>query len=72
MTRTRKVRRRIIAEKFGDLIDALYSGQQDVFASTEVTFEDGRKGKIEANLTILEAKTFPVAASPDRHKAAAE
>jgi long-chain acyl-CoA synthetase len=71
LTRTRKVRRRVIAEKFGELIEALYSGKSEVFASTEVTFEDGRKGKIEATLTILEAETYPVAgAAPD--KAAAE
>ncbi len=71
LTRTRKVRRRVIAEKYGELIEALYSGKAEVFASTEVTFEDGRKGKIEATLTVLDAETYPVAGgAPER--AAAE
>ncbi len=71
LTRTRKVRRRIIAEKYGELIEALYSGQDEVFASTEVTFEDGRKGRIEATLKILDAETFPVADAGAPEQAAA-
>ncbi|MCC5956353.1 MAG: AMP-binding protein, partial [Natronohydrobacter sp.] len=43
MTRTRKVRRRIVEEKFADLIDALYAGKDSVYTETEVTYEDGRK-----------------------------
>jgi long-chain acyl-CoA synthetase len=58
LTRTRKVRRRIIAEKYGVLIDALYNGAKACFIRTEVTFEDGRKGAIEANLTIVDVPTF--------------
>ena len=58
ITRTRKVRRRTIYERYGDLIDALYSGASSVHASTEVTYEDGRKGRIEATLRIAEAETF--------------
>lgn len=58
ITRTRKVRRRIINERYGDLIEALYSDASNVFASTEVTYEDGRKGRIEATLRIAEAETF--------------
>ncbi len=53
LTRTRKVRRRIIAEKYDKLIDALYSGADSCHVQTEVTFEDGRKGIIEANLDIM-------------------
>lgn len=55
MTRTRKVRRGVIAEKFGDLIDALYSGKSEQYTETEVTYEDGRKGKIRATLEIRDA-----------------
>jgi long-chain acyl-CoA synthetase len=55
LTRTRKVRRRIIEEKFGDLIDALYSGKSEQYTETEVTYEDGRKGKISATLEIRDA-----------------
>ena len=59
LTRTRKVRRNTIAERYGALIDALYDGSDSVYAETEVTYEDGRKGKISATLEIRDAKTFP-------------
>ncbi len=55
LTRTRKVRRRIIAEKYAALIDALYSGAANCHIKTEVTFEDGRKGAIEADLNVMDA-----------------
>jgi len=66
LTRTRKVRRRIINERYGDLIDALFDGRENCFVSTEVMFEDGRQGRIEANLEIRDA-----AVSPERTRAAA-
>ena len=59
LTRTRKVRRRIISERYQPLIDALYDGSETVFAETEVTYEDGRKGKISATLKIRDAATYP-------------
>ncbi|RDD71421.1 long-chain fatty acid--CoA ligase [Paracoccus versutus] len=59
MTRTRKVRRNIIAEKYADLIEALYDGRDTVSTRTEVTYEDGRKGEIRATLKIEDARTFP-------------
>ena len=55
LTRTQKVRRKIIEEKFSDLITALYDGSSEVFTETEVTYEDGRKGKISATLEIRDA-----------------
>ncbi len=55
MTRTRKVRRRIIEEKFADLIDALYDGSPQISTTTEVTYEDGRKGSISATLELRDA-----------------
>ena len=55
LTRTRKVRRRIINERYGDLIEALFDGRDRCFVRTEVVFEDGRKGHIEANLEIRDA-----------------
>ncbi|MBB4207313.1 AMP-binding protein [Roseinatronobacter bogoriensis] len=58
MTRTRKVRRRIVEEKFNDLIDALYGGKDSIYTETEVTYEDGRKGKLKATLEIRDAKVF--------------
>ncbi|HRQ03930.1 MAG TPA: AMP-binding protein [Ottowia sp.] len=59
LTRTRKVRRGFIADKYGVLIDALYSGRSEQFIETAVKFEDGRTGKVAATVTILDAKTFP-------------
>ncbi|MBM9596095.1 AMP-binding protein [Roseitranquillus sediminis] len=56
LTRTRKVRRNIIAEKYADLIDALYSGKSEIYTETEVTYEDGRKGRIRATLKIQDAE----------------
>ena len=55
LTRTRKVRRRIIEEKFADIIAALYDGSNTVSTVTEVTYEDGRKGSISATLEIRDA-----------------
>ena len=62
LTRTRKVRRRIIAEKYQPLIDGLYSSADHAFIETKVTFEDGRTGTLSADLKIAEAET--VAAEP--------
>jgi len=60
MTRTRKVRRGVISDKFGDLVTALYDGSDEIFTKTEVTYEDGRKGSISATLKIIDAKVQPV------------
>ena len=62
LTRTRKVRRKIIADKFEDLINALYDGSTSIYTETEVTYEDGRKGQISATLQIKDATTNNVAA----------
>jgi long-chain acyl-CoA synthetase len=61
LTRTRKIRRRFIAERYAALVEALYSGQESVRIETEVTFEDGRKSLLKADLRIREAKRIPVA-----------
>jgi long-chain acyl-CoA synthetase len=58
LTRTRKVRRGFIAEKYKVLIEALYDGKTSQFIETEVKFEDGRRGKVAADLAIREVKTF--------------
>ena len=58
LTRTRKVRRKIIGEKFKELVAALYDGSGSVYTETEVTYEDGRKGKISANLNIVDAQVI--------------
>jgi long-chain acyl-CoA synthetase len=59
LTRTRKVRRNFIAEKYGVLIDALYSSKSEQFIETQVKFEDGRTGSVSATLRIQDAKRFP-------------
>jgi long-chain acyl-CoA synthetase len=59
LTRTRKVRRGFIAGKYGRLIGALYSGQAHCEIQTEVTFEDGRKGSVSADLEIRNVPAVP-------------
>jgi long-chain acyl-CoA synthetase len=56
LTRTRKVRRGFIAQKYAPLVEALYGGQRSCFIQTEVKFEDGRRGTISADLRIQDAK----------------
>ena len=63
LTRTRKVRRRIIEEKYHDIIAALYDGSAQISTETEVTYEDGRKGSIKATLEIRTAAVAPVTAA---------
>jgi long-chain acyl-CoA synthetase len=63
ITRSRKVRRRFVAEKYKVPIDALYGGRRDCYVETQVKFEDGRTGTIAATLRIVDAKTFPAAAA---------
>ncbi len=69
LTRTQKVRRSFVAERYQPLIDALYDGSTEKFIETEVTFEDGRKGIIRATVRIADAVTYPTATL---HREAAE
>ena len=62
LTRTRKVRRGFIAEKYAGLIEALYSGQETCRVEAAVRFEDGRVGQIKADVRIHEAQVFPAGA----------
>ncbi|MDP6691292.1 MAG: AMP-binding protein [Alphaproteobacteria bacterium] len=61
LTRTRKVRRRIIAERYGPMIEALFSDAKDVNMAVQMTYEDGRTGTVEANLKIVDAEVYPAA-----------
>ena len=56
ITRTRKVRRQFVEEKYSDLVKALYDGSKNIKTETKVTYEDGREGSISANLEIRNAK----------------
>lgn len=59
LTRTRKVRRGFIAEKYGILVDALYAGKTVQHIETQVKFEDGRTGVVAADLRIADVKPMP-------------
>jgi long-chain acyl-CoA synthetase len=63
LTRTQKVRRPFIADRYAPLVDALYDGSQRAYIRTEVTFEDGRRGLIEGDVRIVDMP---------EHKAVAE
>jgi long-chain acyl-CoA synthetase len=52
ITRTRKVRRRFIAEKYAAAVEAFYRGEEEVELATEITYEDGRTGRLETRLVI--------------------
>jgi long-chain acyl-CoA synthetase len=54
ITRTRKIRRRFVAEKYATAIDAFYSGEAEVEITTEITYEDGRKATLTSTIAIEE------------------
>ena len=59
LTRTRKVRRGAIGDRYRVLVDALYDGKPNQYIETAVTFEDGRRGMVAADLRIVDTKIFP-------------
>jgi len=63
LTRTRKVRRAFIADRYRGLLDALYGGKDSVHVEMQVKYEDGRTGMLAADLAIRDAKTFSPAAA---------
>ena len=67
LTRTRKVRRGFVEDKYRVLIEALYSDKASQFIETMVKFEDGRTGKVGADVRICDARHFP--AGPARKAA---
>jgi long-chain acyl-CoA synthetase len=66
ITRTQKVRRRFIAERYEPLLAALYGGASEADISTEVTFEDGRKGVLSARVKIRDVSPIPAPAVLDK------
>jgi long-chain acyl-CoA synthetase len=63
LTRSRKVRRGFIGEKYASLVSALYEGKSLVHVEAQVRYEDGRTGTYSADLRICDARTFPPAAA---------
>jgi long-chain acyl-CoA synthetase len=66
VTRTQKVRRGFVAERYAPLINALYDGSSEADISTQVTFEDGRKGSISARVKIRDVAIVPVASAMEK------
>jgi long-chain acyl-CoA synthetase len=66
LTRTQKVRRRFIAERYEPLVKALYDGSKEADIATEVTFEDGRKGTIKARVNIREMAAAPATSAMEK------
>lgn len=62
LTRTQKVRRGFIFERYAPLVAALYDGSTEKQVRTAITFEDGRKGTIEATVRIVDMSPYPGAA----------
>jgi long-chain acyl-CoA synthetase len=64
LTRTNKVRRGFIADKYSALVDGLYAGKTEQFIETVVKFEDGRSGSVSATLKLSDATIYaPVKAA---------
>ena len=70
LTRTQKVRRRFIAERYAPMVEALFSGAREAAISAEITYEDGRKGRLEGRALIHEPRTFGLDATPAARVAA--
>lgn len=63
LTRTMKVRRAFVADRYRPLIDALYNGADEQYVETEMTYEDGRKGVVRATVRIMDAQIYPTEAA---------
>jgi long-chain acyl-CoA synthetase len=62
ITRTRKIRRRFVAERYAAVVEAFYRGEREVELSTEVTYEDGRKAMLNSTITIDDVEQVPQSA----------
>ena len=70
LTRTLKVRRSFISERYAPLIKALYDGSRSCHVATEMTFEDGRKGVVEGEMAIIDMAVYPARAPQPLREAA--
>lgn len=64
ITRTRKIRRRFVAEKYAAIVDAFYSGAGEVEVSAAITYEDGRKAVLHSRIAIGDVDTGEAPAAP--------
>jgi long-chain acyl-CoA synthetase len=75
ITRTRKIRRRFVAEKYAAIIDALYGGASEVEVSIAITYEDGRKAALNSTIAIADVDApdtrAPSRSAPMRERLAA-
>ncbi len=55
ITRTRKIRRNVVEERYGPIIDAIYDNQQTVLMKAQISYESGQIGVIERTLSVQEA-----------------
>jgi long-chain acyl-CoA synthetase len=72
LTRTQKVRRGFIGERYAPLVEALYDGSSEADIQTEVTFEDGRKGVIAARVKVRDCRVYPAVGQATAVREAAE
>jgi long-chain acyl-CoA synthetase len=76
ITRTRKIRRRFVGEKYAPVIEAMYGGAAEVEMSSEITYEDGRKAMLQSRLAVADldapAERLKAAAGSRAAPAAAE
>ncbi|MCW8084702.1 AMP-binding protein [Sabulicella glaciei] len=63
LTRTRKVRRGVINQKYGDIIAAIYGGQGEIPVDTTITFQDGSRSRIRTTLTVQRGDAAPAKAA---------
>ena len=59
LTRTQKVRRGLVAERYAALVEAMYDGSREADIAVEMTFEDGRKGTLKARVAVQDAEVHP-------------
>ena len=64
LTRTQKVRRGVIADRYASLIKGMYGGANEASISAEITYEDGRKGKLAATVGIVDLPSYAPATPP--------
>ena len=69
MTRTRKVRRSFVMEKYAPVIEAFYAGGKSAEVTMEITFEDGRKSQLKTALEIVDVPAAAAGSGPARKAA---